>query len=186
MTSRHRSSSCYPQAGFSLLELLVVIAIIALLAGTFVLSIGTLGRDRELQQQAERLQTLITLLNEEAVMEARDYGIMFSESGYRFYVYDYTTLSWLPPLNDRLLNQHDLPEPIQLGLEIENREVRLPRQLTDIDAVEQPEPQAIIFASGATTPFTIDFYRDIAGGRFRLAIDFDGSSTLSQDGFDAG
>lgn len=185
MTDRHRS--CYrSEAGFSLLELLVVATIIALLAGAFVLSIGTLGSDRELQQEAERLQTLVTLLNEEAVMEARDYGIMFSESGYRFYVYDYATLSWLLPANDRLLTQHDLPEPIQLGLEIEDREVRLPRQLTDLDENQQPEPQAIIFASGETTPVTVDFYRDVTGGRFRLAIDFDGSTSISQEGFDAG
>ena len=184
--TRQTRSRRYPQAGFSLLELLVVVTIIALLAGAFVLSVGTLGSDRELQQEAERLQTLISLLNEEAVMESRDYGIMFSESGYRFYVYDYATLSWLLPADDRLLNEHALAEPLQLGLEIEDREVRLRRALTDSEENEQPEPQVILFASGETTPVTIEFYRDIAGGRWRLELGFDGSVEVSQEGLDNG
>lgn len=181
----YRGNDSRSQTGFSLLELLVVVTIIALLAGAFVLSIGTLGSDRELQREAERLQTLITLLNEEAVMESRDYGIIFSESEYRIYVYDYATLGWLLPVDDRLLNEHLIPEPIQLALEIEGREVRLPRRLADRDDNEQPEPQAVLFSSGATTPFTVDFYRGVTGGRFRLEVGFDGSASVSQEGFDA-
>lgn len=185
MTARQRTKQ-HAQLGFSLLELLVVVAIIALLAGAFMLSIGAVGSDRELQQEADRLQTLLTLLSEEAVMESRDYGILFSESGYRFYVFDYATLTWLLPMDDRLLNEHALPEQVQIGLEIEDREVRLIREFADVDGVEQPEPQAVIFASGQTTPVAIDFYRDVTGGRVRLELSFDGSTSVSRDDFSGG
>ena len=173
------------QSGFSLLELLVVVMIIAILAGAAVLSIGTLGSDREIRREGERLQTLLDLLNEEAVMESRDYGILFTASGYRFYVYDYQTLKWLLPTGDRLLAEHALTPPLQLELELEDREVRLLRNFESMSTNEQPEPQVVLFATGEVTPFEAIFYRNLNDGRFLLDVEFDGSTTLSQDGFDA-
>src|SRR5688572_13831730 len=69
-----------PQRGFTLLELLVVVAIIGLLVQAVTLSMSALGNDRELEQEAGRLGSLIDLLNEEALMQSRDYGIMFTET----------------------------------------------------------------------------------------------------------
>ena len=86
------------QRGFTLLELLVVVAIIGMLAGAVTLSLGTLGNDREIDEETERLRSMIDLLHEEALMQSRDYGVMFSQTGYRFYVFDYQQLTWvLPP-----------------------------------------------------------------------------------------
>lgn len=180
--SRDRRRRC---AGFSLLELLVVVMIIALFAGAAVLSIGTLGSDREVQREAQRLGSLIDLLGEEAVMASRDYGILFSESGYRFYVYDYQTLTWNLPAGDRLLAEHELTAPLQLMLELDDRAVELGRSFETMNGNEQPEPQVVVFASGEVTPFAARFYRDITGGRFSVEVDFDGVTTISEDGFDA-
>ena len=171
--------------GFSLLELLVVVVIIAILAGAAVLSLGTLGSDREVQREAERLRSLIDLLTEEAILESHDYGILFSESAYRFYVYDYQTLAWQPRAGDRLLAEHALTPPLQIALELDDREVRLSRDFQAMDVNEQPEPQVVLFATGEVTPFQAAFYREIAGGRFLLDVEFDGSNELTQDGFDA-
>ena len=75
--------------GFSLLELLVVVAIIGILAGAVVLSLGSLGNDREIEEETDRLRSLLNLLHEESLMQSRDYGVMFTATGYRFYIYDY-------------------------------------------------------------------------------------------------
>jgi general secretion pathway protein H len=178
---RARLCSC---DGFSLLELLVVVTIIAILAGAAVLSMGTVGADRELQREAERLQTVIDLLNEEAVLETRDYGLLFTAAGYRFYIYDYQTLRWLAPADDALLAQHELETPIQLALELEDREVELAQSFETLSEVEEPEPQVIVFASGEVTPFVAGFYRDLTGGRFMVDVEFDGTTEVSQDGFE--
>ena len=159
--------------------------IIAILAGAAVLSIGALGSDREVQREAERLDSLLGLLTEEAVLESRDYGILFSESAYRFYVFDYTTLTWQLPAGDRLLADHALTEPLQLALELDDREVRLSRNFDAMATNEQPQPQVILFATGELTPFAAAFYRDFNDGRFVLDVEFDGSTSLSQEGFDA-
>ena len=173
-----------PLAGFSLIELLVVVTIIALFIGMAMLSLGTAGTDRELQREIERLRTLFDLLSEEALMESRDYGILFSETGYRFYIYDYATLTWLSPSDDRLLSEHVLENPLRLALRLEDREVRLLQDFESMDINEQPEPQAIVFSSGQTTPFAVDAYRELTGGRYSLEVDFDGGTTVSREGFD--
>lgn len=171
-------------AGFSLLELLVVVTIIAILAGAAVLSLGTLGTDREIQREAERLQSVIDLLTEEAVLESRDYGLLFTAAGYEFYVYDYQSLTWLPPAGDRLLSPHELVTPIKLALDLEDREVTLAQDIDTVSRAQEPEPQVVVYASGEVTPFAAGFYRDLTGGRFILDVEFDGTTALSQDGFD--
>ncbi len=170
--------------GFSLLELLVVVTIIAVFAGVAVLSMGALGSDRELQREATRLQSLVDLLAEEAVLETRDYGLFFSETGYRFYVYDYPTLTWLQPVGDQLLGERTLEEPLQLSLELDDREVRLEQDFESMDTNEQPEPQVIVFGTGEVTPFAVGFFRELNGGRFVLNTEFDGTTSVISDGFD--
>ena len=59
-----------------MLELLVVVVIIAILAGAAILSLGTLGSDREVQREAERLRSLIDLLTEEAIMRLATAGVL--------------------------------------------------------------------------------------------------------------
>jgi general secretion pathway protein H len=74
------TSRSTPQSsrGFSLLELLVVVTIIGIFAGAAVLSLGVVGRDREIERETLRLQSLLSLLREEALMQSRDYGLLFN------------------------------------------------------------------------------------------------------------
>ena len=184
ISTRPRILSRGAASGFSLLELLVVVTIIVILSGIAMLSMGTLGSDRELEREARRLRALVDLLADEAVLENRDYGLLFSETGYRFYVFDYQTLTWLEPAGDRVLAQWTLEEPLQLTLELDDREVRLERDFSDMEINEQPEPQVIVFGSGEVTPFEAGFLRELNGGRFVLTTEFDGSTSVLQDGFD--
>jgi general secretion pathway protein H len=170
-------------AGFSLLELLVVVTIIGIFAGAAVLSMGALGSDRELEREALRLRGLVDLMQEEAILESRDYGILFAETGYRFYVYDYGQLAWLLVSDDRLLREYVLTEPLRLALDMDDRKVLLAQDFEARGRIEQPEPQVTILASGELTPFEVAFYRDLAGGRFLLDAEIDGSTSVTRDGF---
>jgi general secretion pathway protein H len=170
-------------AGFSLLELLVVVAIIGLLVQAVTLSMGALGNDREIEQETDRLRGLLGLLHEEALMQTRDYGVMFTETGYRVYVFDYTQLQWVVPQTDRLLETHALRAQLAMRLVLDGREVPLELDFESQD-VESAEPQVMLLSSGELTPFTIEMERAGMAGRFELTGELDGKLSVSQEGFD--
>ncbi len=172
------------RGGFSFIELLVVVVIIAVFAGATILSVGTLGSDREIDREVFRLRTLLELIREEAVLQNRSYGVLFSETGYRFYIYDPQRLLWFEPIDDRFLRERLLQEPLSLGLRLEDRDITLDREF-DPEALEAPEPQVVLLASGEMTPFEAAFYRDLNGGRILLSAALDGTLDVSELGFDA-
>jgi general secretion pathway protein H len=169
--------------GFSLLELLVVVAIIGLLVQAVTLSMGSLGNDREISQEARRLRSMIDLLHEESLMQSRDYGIMFTTTGYRFFVFDYQQLAWIDPQTDELLAPHALRPQLTLALVLDGREVPLDRDFESQD-VENAEPQVMLLSSGEVTPFTVEVSREGSEGRFELVAELDGATSITEEDFD--
>lgn len=172
-------------SGFSLLELMVVVAIIGIMAGALVLSAGLGNEERVQEREAWRLAGLIELLREEALMQNRDFGLAFTQRGYRFLQYDYVELRWLAPLNERLLLDYELPEEqLTIELALEGRDVTLDYEF-DADPAEdaETEPQLLILSSGEMTPFVIDIPWDTNDGRYRLTGEIDGSIEVSRERF---
>ena len=169
--------------GFSLIELLVVVAIIGLFAGVAVLSLNIVGADRELEREAFRLESLLNTLMDEAVLQTRDYGVLFTRNGYRFFVYDYQTPGWLDPVTDEFLREHRLSDPLQLTLFLEDREIELEAEY-EPDVGQQPQPQVVLLASGEITPFEAALFRDPLGGRYIIQGMLDGSLEVTRSGFD--
>ncbi len=181
--SYRRRAARVASAGFSLLELLIVVAIIGLLAQAVALSWRALGNDREVEQETGRLSSMLNLLREEALMQTRDYGIMFTETGYRFYVFDYQQLEWALPQGDRLLEAHALPRLLSMTLMLDGREVPLYPDFESQD-IENAEPQVMLLSSGEVTPFTIEMTRAGIAGRFELTVELDGEATVLQKDYD--
>ena len=169
--------------GFSLIELLVVVTIIGIFAGATILSLDILGNDRDLEREAFRLSSMTELLAQESVMEGRDYGILFSEEGYRFYIYDYRQLIWLDPIGDNFLAAYRLQEPVSIGLFLEDQEVVLESEINQ-EILVDPDPQVIIYASGELTPFKAVFSREGNDGSFVITAEINGSLKLSEEGYD--
>ena len=118
-------------------------------------------------------------------MQNRDYGIEFAEIGYRFYVYDYTLLAWVPPPNDSLFYDYAVPATVTLELQLDDRELTLDDEFeANANEDASPEPHLLVLSSGELTPFELTFYTDFNGGRFRLSGEFDGDLEVSREGFD--
>lgn len=169
--------------GFTLIELLVVMVIIGVLVSVAMLSFGALGQDREVEDEAGQLAQVAALAMEQAQLESRDYGLLFSREGWDVRVLDGRTGSWQPVPDDRLLGAHDLPEGLEHRLLLEGRPIQLKRrEQLDEPKPDEPAvdlkpldsdttrltagavPQVIAFGSGEWQPFRWSVLRPAGGG----------------------
>lgn len=150
------------QTGFTLLELLVVIVILGIVAATAVFSIGTLGRDDRLQEEALRLTTLLRLASEEALLSGRDIGLYLEEDNYRFLLYSRETFQWLLLEGDDIFRPWNLPDEVYFSVAVEDREI----VLEPLDDIETIEPQVAVFSSGDITPFEIYLNRELSDQQY--------------------
>lgn len=145
-TSLHLSN----ERGFSLLELLVVIVIISILFTFTTLAIRGTSPEELIQTEAQRLDRLIQLALEEAILKGVEYGVEFKPDSYRFLLFVENT--WQPLDDDKLLRQRQLPENMEFELEIEQIEVLVEIASEDSEDEDSPDPQVFILSSGEITP----------------------------------
>ncbi|AHL73701.1 general secretion pathway protein GspH [Stutzerimonas stutzeri] len=161
--------------GFTLIELLVVIVILGSLVGLAMLSIGSTSSSREVRDEAQRLATLIGLMADEAVLDSREYGLLFSRDGYRVMHYDEAEARWRDAGDDKA---HIAPEWIQLELELDGSPLKLVAPVKREDdpiglakegdrerrRAPRVQPQLLILSSGELSPFTLTFSDQRPGG----------------------
>lgn len=110
-------------SGFTLIELLVVIVIIGIILSVATLSMGVLGRDNDIEDQAKRLKAVIEQVKEESELQGRDIGLLIEKDGYLFMRYDYTAQHWQLMNNDDMTDYRQLPEGLKMLLWLEDREI---------------------------------------------------------------
>jgi general secretion pathway protein H len=117
-------------------------------------------------------------------MQSRDYGLMLTTGGYRFYAYDYKQLKWLQVAGDRLLEEHALASgQLELALALDGKDVKLEKAFATIDREKDPAPQVMILSSGELTPFELDVSRAGLRGHYSLTGELDGKLTVAEDGY---
>ena len=136
--------------GFTLLEVLVVVIIIGVVISFAVLSIN--GDDKTLDEEARRLQALINLTGQEAVLQGKELALQFDEDGYEFLAFDGE--QWQAIADDEILRPRSLPDYIAVDYEPEGQ------KLTLGDKDDEATPPRIYFlSSGEMTPFRLTLRR---------------------------
>lgn len=146
-------------AGFTLLEVLVVVVIIGILTSMAVVSINVLGGDHEMDEEARRLQAVLTQVREDAMLEGRDVGLRLDVRGYDFLHYDGRYERWDLVTDDPLLRERTLPEGLNVALFLESRQVQLVSRSTPTENAPVV-PQVVVQASGDLVPFEVVLRRD--------------------------
>jgi len=142
-----RTSHSSVTAGFSLLEVLVVIVIISILISFTTLTFDS--EQKKLANEGERLVALMKLASEEAIMNSREYRVVFTASGYTFEKYD--DGEWLEFDDDEVFRPRELPEDFSFDMTLANKAVSL-----DSGDEEEENRAAILFlSSGEVTPFEL-------------------------------
>jgi general secretion pathway protein H len=147
--------------GFTLVEILVVVVIMAIVISAAILSIGTTGRDTQLDEESRRIEGLVGLLHERALLEGRDFGLRIEPTAYEFVVYETRRDRWMTLDQEQEFRRRDLPKGLSFQLELDSRIVvvkPVDRNLTNDSA--PPAPQLAIAASGEGTPFRLTLLRE--------------------------
>lgn len=164
LASRQRVS------GFTLIEILVVLVVVSMLVALATFTLGGNSLRRDLDNEVEQLFLLMQTVSEQAVLNNTEFGLVIEEEQYRFLAFDQQAGSWKPP-GERLYRQRPVPEWLVVTRYIESDAPRLASE------EDQPVPDVVMFSSGETTPFELEFTL----GREGLAND-DYVHSISSDG----
>lgn len=192
-------------AGFTLIEVLVVVVIIGVMATYLSLSMGSGHLDKQIEQEAQRLQQLMRFASDEAQLQGLEIGFRHTLEGYEF-LSSGVSGRWVA-FDDGPLRARKLGGPLYLELRTEGRLIppgQMPAPTTadpeaeddaesdadaDDDAKAQADdqeilPQVLLLSSGEATPFTLDIKARDHQAYYHLAVDLLGRQSLErQEGF---
>lgn len=162
--------------GFTLLEVLVVLLIVGIVASFAVLAVGNRSLDDRLTLEARRLNQLIRLASDTAVIESTQVGLIVNAHGYRFVAL--RDGKWLPFPAPGPLRPRKLPEPLTAVLHTDGLDMsEASRKALGGDS--EP-PQVLILSSGEMTPFHIEVDATGADAYYRIDADLLGHVKMTR------
>jgi general secretion pathway protein H len=165
--------------GFTLVEILVVIVIMAVLISMTVLTVSSTARDSQLDEESRRIEGLIGLLHDRALLEGRDFGLRIEPTAYEFVVYDTRHNRWTMMDQEREYRHRQLPKGLTFQLELDSQVVVIKPIDRTLATDDLPGPQVAIAASGEGTPFRLTLLRDAT--RAKAAVDGDSLGKITRE-----
>jgi general secretion pathway protein H len=165
--------------GFTLVEILVVIVIIAVVISLTILSVSATGRDSQLDEESRRIEGLVGLLHERALLEGRDFGLRIEPAAYEFVVYDPRRDRWMMLNQEQEFRHRELPKGISFQLQLDSQTVVIKPIDRNLSSGEPPNPQVAIAASGEGTPFRLTLQREAT--QAKASVDGDALGKISRE-----
>ena len=145
--------------GFTLIEVMIVVVIVAILMGAVAMSIPRDINDL-MKEQANRFQAVVSLSQDEAIMQSRELALGFTESGYTFF--EFNDSAWVVK-SEGPFKAQKLPQNILSQLYLEGVSVSLDERV-------EVKPQVFILSSGEMTPFTYEFQLPEQDRRIKVTV----------------
>ena len=157
--------------GFTLIEIMVVIVIVAVLISAVALSFPPVG-DKLLKENADRFSALISLAQDEAILQSTELAVEITPTGYSFY--QNIDNSWVT-FSSTPFSKRELPAEISTKLYLDGISINLKDR-------DENKPQVVILSSGEMTPFiyTLQFKQQ---SEIKMKVDANGEfeTTFSQE-----
>ncbi|HWX80872.1 MAG TPA: type II secretion system minor pseudopilin GspH [Steroidobacteraceae bacterium] len=165
--------------GFTLVEILVVLVIMTVVISLAVLSVNATGRDSQLDEESRRIQGLVGLLHDRALLEGRDFGLRIEPTAYEFVVYDPRRDRWMMLNQEQEYRHRELPKGISFQLQLDAQTVIIKPIDRSLSNDAPPPPQVAIAASGEGTPFRLTLMRDAT--QARASVDGDALGKITRE-----
>jgi general secretion pathway protein H len=158
------------QTGFTLIEVLIVILIISIVTSVSLLTLNR-NENRDIETFANELTQMVSLAEEQAMLEPKVLGISFEGNDVQFHSLFTDKESkkqiW-QPFNDRILGTYTIPSNVQLSLQVAGNEIKLKDD-------ERKVPPIVISTNGGMTPFILYVGKKGEKPRFAITADADGN-----------
>jgi len=141
------------QSGFTLIEMLVVLVIIGIVITSVTLSIHTDDRSEKMETEMRRIQALLKLAREEAVMQDEDIALRVSEDKYSFEILG--EKGWEPISDDKVFRERKVVDGTELALKVDDLEIDFGKQQEAAGDDKIPPPRIFILSSGEIMPFEL-------------------------------
>ncbi len=139
--------------------MLVVLFIIGITVTFATLSFSGRSADDRLDNEARRLQEIMRLASEEAVLQGIELGMQSDGEKYGFLVI--TDEGWALYEGDTPLKEYALPSGITLEVTVEDFALEVPEE-------EELLPQIVFLSSGELTPFNLDMRAESAKNYYQF------------------
>lgn len=156
--------------GFTLIEILLVLVLLSLTAVAVISTLPTSQKDLS-KQYAHSFFQRLQLLNEEAVLSGKDFGVRVDDAKSTYSLLSLTAEGWKPLEMKQIPSKNTLEGNVALQLELgggaraEDDRLFEPGTLFDEDMFAEQEeekkvkpPQVFVFSSAELTPFTLSFF----------------------------
>jgi len=160
--------------GFTLLEIMIVVVIISILSSFLILSLQDRDKSIQFENEAKRLNHIIALAREEAILNSEILGLRFRKNCYGFMLRKDN--EW-KAFNDRIFGPHEIPPEIEFQLLISD-------VITPLPLDEPPKiPQVTILPSGELSPFELNIKSTIIQSGYTLIGNEFGSIEMSRQNY---
>ncbi|MEP6389281.1 MAG: prepilin-type N-terminal cleavage/methylation domain-containing protein [Halioglobus sp.] len=173
------------ESGFSLLELLVVLFVIVMIAASVNLNVSSGGQYIHLETEIRNLANVAAFSMDEAELSGRDYGLLVSrdfDAGEAVFSYSWRERlpqGWRSIENARdVFELREFPAGFELLLELDDVPVPDWQPAEGLDAT----PQVVLYASGETTPGSLEVMDSAGVLQWRLEWDLLGRFDLYRRG----
>ncbi len=156
--------------GFTLIEILLVLVLLSLTAVAVVSTLPTSQKDLS-RQYAHSFFQRLQLMNEEAVLSGKDFGVRVDKAKSTYSLLGLTAEGWQPLEMNKIPTETVLEGNISLQLDLgggawsEDDRLFEPGSLFDEEMFAEYEdedkvkpPQVFVFSSAELTPFTLSFF----------------------------